>query len=215
MTNPEQREKIARALAAVERLANTTMDISLEDWSQVSNDILAAISSMLDKVLLARDALEAAIVWHEAADKAISKQPPTADGRWRRMEHQEQVTALREALAAIIALDSAPESAIPAGMVAWHGGEDAPADWNGGPVFIRGGWEIPSRRVSNWSHHKRSGDITAYTPRPAPDVEAITPADVGSVLAWAVTGQSVYGTGLLRPIIARICRATLARSSGS
>jgi len=33
--------------------------------------------------------------------------------------------------------------------------------------------------------------------------------DIGKVLAWAVTGKSVYGTGLLRPIVERLCRSAL------
>lgn len=47
-----------------------------------------------------RAALEAAAIWHEDQDKAISKQPSanTGDNGWRRMEHQEQRDNLRAAL---------------------------------------------------------------------------------------------------------------------
>jgi len=39
-------------------------------------------------------ALQDAVIWHQNADKALSKQPPSADGQWRRMEHQEQASNL-------------------------------------------------------------------------------------------------------------------------
>ncbi|MCP1202297.1 hypothetical protein [Acetobacter oryzoeni] len=45
-----------------------------------------------------RDALEDAKRFHEEQDKAISKQPPSAQGRWRRHQHQEQIENIEEAL---------------------------------------------------------------------------------------------------------------------
>lgn len=51
---------------------------------------------------MSTDALKNAVVeaaeWHEAADKALSKQPPSSINRWRRAEHQEQASKLRAAL---------------------------------------------------------------------------------------------------------------------
>ncbi|WP_296222830.1 hypothetical protein, partial [uncultured Sphingomonas sp.] len=52
---------------------------------------------MTDKL---RAALEVAAIWHEAQEKALSKQPPEPEKGWRRLEHQEQVATLRAALAA-------------------------------------------------------------------------------------------------------------------
>lgn len=46
-----------------------------------------------------RAAIEHAALWHDAQDKALSKQPPSGDSGWRRSEHQEQAQALRAALA--------------------------------------------------------------------------------------------------------------------
>ncbi|MET1083786.1 MAG: hypothetical protein ABWY12_12180 [Burkholderiales bacterium] len=46
-----------------------------------------------------REAVGEAIIWHESEDKALSKQPSSADGRWRRMQHQEQIAMLRGSLA--------------------------------------------------------------------------------------------------------------------
>lgn len=64
-------------------------------------------------------AIEEAAAWHEAADKALSKQPPDADRAWRRAEHQEQAQALRTTL------DALPPAPQPAGEVVevavWRG----------------------------------------------------------------------------------------------
>ena len=68
---------------------------------------------------------------------------------------------------------------IPSGMKPWHGGDAAPADWDGGPVLFRNG-TVQSGALSSWSHPWDAGvagesavagstnpfDITAYTPRP-------------------------------------------------
>lgn len=87
--------------------------------------------------------------------------------------------------------------AVPAGMVPWHGGDSAPADWNGGPVLFRNGF-VTSGIGSSWSHPWAKGvdgepemdgattpyDIVAYTPvaalqpqqgslKPAEDVERV------------------------------------------
>jgi hypothetical protein len=45
-----------------------------------------------------REALADELVWHEAAEKALSKQPPSGDRGWRRAEHQERIDAIRAAL---------------------------------------------------------------------------------------------------------------------
>lgn len=42
--------------------------------------------------------LNTELVWHEAADKALSKQPPGGDREWRRMEHQDRITEIRAIL---------------------------------------------------------------------------------------------------------------------
>lgn len=47
-----------------------------------------------------REALTNARIWHEAADKAISKQPNANQGQngWMRCQHQEQIAEITEAL---------------------------------------------------------------------------------------------------------------------
>ena len=60
---------------------------------------------------------------------------------------------------------------IPAGMVAWHGGDAAPEDWDHTErVMLRSGWKGRLyRENSYWHHNNGGGDIIAYTPvaRPA------------------------------------------------
>ena len=46
-----------------------------------------------------RDGIEQAALWHDSEDKALSKQPPSGDRGWRRMQHQEQAANLRALLA--------------------------------------------------------------------------------------------------------------------
>lgn len=70
---------------------------------------------------------------------------------------------------------------IPAGMQPWHGGDSAPADWDGGPVAFRGHAQcaVYAGQVGNakrfngerWNHTSqkhlyvaRAYDIIAYTP---------------------------------------------------
>lgn len=47
------------------------------------------------------EALEEARNWHESRDKALSKQPPSSDISWRRMEHQEERDRINQAVAAL------------------------------------------------------------------------------------------------------------------
>lgn len=51
--------------------------------------------------------------------------------------------------------------------------------------------------------------VLAHTARP--DAGEVGRDDIGIVLAWAINGASSYGTGLLRPIIEKLCRDALAR----
>lgn len=47
-------------------------------------------------------ALEGAKLWHESEDKALSKQPPSSGPsgtQWRRLQHQEQIATIDDALA--------------------------------------------------------------------------------------------------------------------
>jgi hypothetical protein len=50
---------------------------------------------------LATKALQDTIDWHETQDKALSKQSPSVDSRWRRNQHREQIELIREALDAL------------------------------------------------------------------------------------------------------------------
>lgn len=62
-------------------------------------DAMAQVATLRATVRELVGALEEVAHWHEAADKALSKQPAGGDRAWRRMEHQEQVTSARAALA--------------------------------------------------------------------------------------------------------------------
>lgn len=56
------------------------------------------------------------------------------------------------------------DDAIPAGMVAWAGGDAAPADWDGGPVLRRhGGMSLPNGQFAWSSNGGGQGNIIAYT----------------------------------------------------
>ena len=67
--------------------------------------IAAANPEAIRALLAERDAmkatLEEALIWHEAQDKAISKQPNANTGHkgWMRAQHQEQAALIRAALA--------------------------------------------------------------------------------------------------------------------
>lgn len=67
------------------------------------------------------------------------------------------------------------QGAIPEGMKAWAGGDAAPADWDGGPVFLRRGelWTqiqplVWGRPYAGRGAEYESGDIIAYTPATLP-----------------------------------------------
>lgn len=63
-----------------------------------ANGLVATIAALRADNARLREALEQAAIWHEAAGKALSKQPPGGDRGWRRLEHKEQRDALRAAL---------------------------------------------------------------------------------------------------------------------
>lgn len=56
--------------------------------------------------------------------------------------------------------------AIPEGMKAWHGGDSAPSDWDGGEVWLRCGrlWKQMQPLIWGRPHGEHAGDIIAYTP---------------------------------------------------
>ena len=60
-------------------------------------------------------------------------------------------------------------TAIPAGMVAWHGGDAAPEDWDGNEVAWSVGPLFLPARQDSWKHDATPGvpNIVAYTPRTA------------------------------------------------
>lgn len=58
----------------------------------------AALADAQAENVQLREALEGAKTFHEEQDKAISKQPPSAQGQWRRHQHQEQIENIEEAL---------------------------------------------------------------------------------------------------------------------
>lgn len=62
------------------------------------SDALAKLAEKDAEIARLREALEGAKTFHEEQDKAISKQPPSAQGQWRRHQHQEQIENIEEAL---------------------------------------------------------------------------------------------------------------------
>lgn len=69
------------------------------------------------------------------------------------------------------------KAGVPAGMVPWHGGDSAPADWDGGPTLLRDGSHGDGE---DWRHLvgiddiDSDNDIVAYTPKQAtPTDEAV------------------------------------------
>jgi len=78
-----------------------------------------------------------------------------------------------------------PTPTIPAGMVAWRGGDNAPEDWDGGGVVLRNGSTMFPSKVSlayhangtnRWNHQRENRnpdwDIIAYTPLAAAPKQA-------------------------------------------
>jgi hypothetical protein len=60
---------------------------------------------------------------------------------------------------------------VPAGMKAWHGGDAAPDDWDGGPLLLRNGEWDNGQAGNDWRHTELTvedsdSDIIAYTPKP-------------------------------------------------
>lgn len=73
-----------------------------------------------------------------------------------------------------------PEAVVPAGMVPWHGGDSAPADYDGGPFLRRNrAMFTPSNGFSAgyWGHCGSGRDIVAYTPKQATPTDEAVLAD--------------------------------------
>jgi NTP pyrophosphatase (non-canonical NTP hydrolase) len=85
------------------------------------------------------------------------------------------------------------EVAIPAGMVPWHGGDTAPADWGGGWFLLRDGRRLCSIGGGEpfWNHDWGGGDVVAYTPRiPADGERERARDDIASMIALAGLGTN-------------------------
>lgn len=73
--------------------------------AQYETEVAQAAMERVKELEAERDAmkaaLEEALIWHEAQDKAISKQPNANTGHngWMRAQHQEQAALIRAALA--------------------------------------------------------------------------------------------------------------------
>lgn len=88
-----------------------------------------------------------------AAEEALAALPPATKATAPQDGVREAVDAYRR---------GGDESGAPAGMKAWHGGEVAPADWDGGEVLLSNG-EMGDGNV--WDHHpSRDTKIVAYSP---------------------------------------------------
>jgi hypothetical protein len=94
--------------------------------------------------------------------------------------------------------------AIPEGMKPWHGGDSAPEDWDGGPVY-RGAMDATYvTTADSWCWRADAGGqaITAYTPKPQPT------AHIGGVAADA----AVIDAGLSEERALAIWKAEAERS---
>jgi hypothetical protein len=60
---------------------------------------VAEVAALKREVARLREQLLAQQWWHDAEEKALSKQPPGADRDWRRLQHKEQSSAICAALA--------------------------------------------------------------------------------------------------------------------
>lgn len=85
----------------VERILAMSPEELREDFIARGEDPDKAVSEMdrAMKMAVLHVAAERAIIWHDAQDKALSKQPPGGDRQWRRNEHQQQARELRTAIA--------------------------------------------------------------------------------------------------------------------
>lgn len=133
-----------------------------------------------------------------AAEEALTQRPPEQAGAvpvgWKlvpidptkeivdameAVEHPNNHAAFYcDLYAAMLSAAPTPPDAgpgeIPAGMVAWHGGDSAPVDWDGQDAMRRDGRREKPRR---WFHDPVHpyADIIAYTPKAPPQ----TPPDAG------------------------------------
>lgn len=86
--------------AVLEALTNDAMDGEyFRETSAKQND---RICELLEQNIKLLRALEDQRVWHEAEDKALSKQPPGPDRNWRRMQHRERMDAIEAAVNAAV-----------------------------------------------------------------------------------------------------------------
>lgn len=90
------------AIASVIEAWNTR---SYEDeYENMATDLGMQIVSLEARLSEAVKVLEEAKTWHEAQDKALSKQPPThgpSGNQWARLQHREQIDILSAFLANI------------------------------------------------------------------------------------------------------------------
>ncbi len=61
---------------------------------------------------------------------------------------------------------------IPAGMKVWNGGEQAPDDWDGGPVLCRDGAVLQPTEEA-WDSDEDAWDYVAYTPTPTSETDQL------------------------------------------
>jgi hypothetical protein len=87
------------ATQAIAHLRELHQIVALHRASMLDKEL--ALQDALPALLACAEALEAQLVWHKERDKALSKQPPGPDVNWRRMEHREQIDAIRAALEAL------------------------------------------------------------------------------------------------------------------
>jgi hypothetical protein len=85
-------ERCGFQLAEVE-----TETAAIAAWNQRTTP--AEVAALKREVERLREQLLAQQWWHDAEEKALSKQPPNADRDWRRLQHKEQSRAICAALA--------------------------------------------------------------------------------------------------------------------
>lgn len=96
-------------LDVMEGLAKAWQAITPDNPSKTGNErgafrdaldtetVLSLIAAARERDAL-REQMSVSLAWHEEREKGLSKQPPGGSRDWQRMEHQEEIARIRQAL---------------------------------------------------------------------------------------------------------------------
>lgn len=178
--DPARVDRVAIALLAHARAASQTPEQAEAAWHAADDTYRESVCGFARAALDAMDEVEIATV-EEIETRPIDW--PFSDEQtppyWRVSVGEyctdfEYEQAARNFAGAINAATRTPPPIIPAGMVAWHGGDSAPEDWDReGRIFTRSGATVtrPKPAYTEW-RHGICDDIIAYTPLAAAPKQA-------------------------------------------